>query len=72
MLQKKKRKYILIAKVEPQKFVKYRFNDLNKVIPFMMKKYPGVYWINFYYNTGDHAGKIYYTWGKNKGLEAAK
>ena len=69
---KKSRKYVVIAKIEADHFVKYRSNDVNKVIKFIMTKHPPVKFMNIYSNTGEHKGKMLYTWGKNKGLEAAR
>lgn len=69
---KKSRKYVVIAKIQPDQFVKYRSNDIDKVIKFITTKYPPVKFMNIYSNAGDHKGKMLYTWGKNKGLEAAK
>ena len=69
---KKSRKYVVIAKIEANHFVKYRSNDIDKVVKFITTKYPPVKFMNIYCNSGDHKGKMVYTWGKNKGLEAAR
>ena len=64
----KKRKYVLIAKVDSDKFVKYRGNDINRLIDFITQKYPDVRYINFFNNTGLDKGKQVMSWGKKKGL----
>jgi hypothetical protein len=69
---KKSRKYVVIAKIETDHFVKYRSNDIDKVIKFIAIKHPPVKYINIYSNSGDHKGKLLYTWGKFKGLEPAR
>ncbi len=69
---KKSRKYVVIAKIQADQFVKYRSNDIDKVIKFITTKYPPVKFMNIYSNAGDHKGKMLYTWGKNKGLETAR
>lgn len=69
---KKSRKYIVIAKIQTDHFVKYRSNDIEKVIKFITTKYPPVKFMNIYSNTGDHKGKMLYTWGSKKGLEIAR
>ena len=63
-----KRKYTAIAKIYPDKFVKYRTNYPLKLIDFLEQKFTRVLWANFYYKTGTMKGKIYATWGKKKGL----
>jgi len=50
--------------------VKYRFNDVNKFIIFMINKHNPM-WINIYNRTGTNKNKLAYTWGKNKGLQTA-
>ena len=71
------RKFTAIAKVgynvtEKQNImVKYRFNDLDKFILFMQRKWQPRY-INIFYLAGNQRGKLAYTWGSKKGLEAAK
>ena len=69
---KKRRKYVVIAKVESDHFVKYRFNDIDKVIKFLTNKYPGLKYMNIYSNNGEQRGKMLYTWGKHKGLEPSR
>lgn len=48
--------------------VKYRFNNVDDFIKFMLRKYK-VNWINIYHRTGDEKNKLAYTWGSKKGLE---
>jgi hypothetical protein len=69
---KKSRKYVVIAKVEADNFVKYRSNNVEKVIKFITTKYPYVRFMNIYCNTGEQRGKMLYTWGRHKGLEDAR
>lgn len=59
-----KQKYIVIAKV-PGKFVKYRTNHTDKFIKFLVKKFPGACWANFYKRD---TRAIFATWGNKKGL----
>lgn len=61
---KAKRKYILIAKVKGGLFVKYRTNQPDKIIEFLIKKFVDVYFANFFYNTGDKKGMQVGNWTK--------
>ena len=67
---RKKRKFVAIAKAENSNFVKYRFNDLNKFIEFIVKKH-NPFFFNVFSNTGINKGLLMYTWGRKKGLEPA-
>ena len=70
--KKAKRKFIAIIKSDitgiPNNFKKYRTNNIDNFLKFMINKYPNCLYANFYYNTGINKGSIYKTWGKNKGL----
>ena len=74
--QKKKvtRKYKVIAKVpapetkEGYKFVKYRTNNRENFISFLMTKFSGAYWANFYEAKGENFEKLTASWGCKKGL----
>jgi hypothetical protein len=61
------RKFTAIAKVGPEKFVKYRTNKPENLINFLITKFGACYYCNFYHKTGDKRGMIAGTWGKNKG-----
>jgi len=62
---KDKRKYILIAKVKGGLFVKYRTNNPDKVVDFLIKKFSDVFFINFFYNTGEKKGLQVGNWTKH-------
>ena len=64
-----KRKYIVIAKISAEKFVKYRTNYPEKIIPFLQKKFGSCLYANFYFKSGEKSGFIAGTWGKNKGFQ---
>ena len=70
------RKYSGIAKIgydtntKNNICVKYRFNDVQKFILFMNRKYSPM-WINIYNRIGPDKNKLAYTWGRNKGLQKA-
>ena len=72
MEKKPKRKYSVIVKIGNDQtiknFVKYRTNNIDNFLKFMLKKYPTSLWANFYYKTWINKGAIYKTWGKTKGL----
>jgi hypothetical protein len=72
MEKKTKRKFAVIVKIGNEQtiknFVKYRTNNIDNFLKFMLNKYPASLWANFYFNTGINKGTIYKTWGKNKGL----
>lgn len=63
-----KKRFVLIAKIDSYTFVKYRFNDVANVLDFMLKKYPDLRFINFFYNTGENKGVKWAEYGKHKGL----
>lgn len=69
---KVKRKFAVIIKIgndqSIKNFVKYRTNNIDNFLKFMLKKYPASLWANFYFNTGINKGAIFKTWGKKKGL----
>jgi len=69
---KPRRKFVLIAKVDNTNFVKYRANDLDNAIKFILKKFSGTRFINIFSNKGIDRGKLVYTYGSRKGLEPAK
>jgi hypothetical protein len=55
--------------------VKYRFNNKEKFVEFLMKKYPNVCWCNIYakdINGGKNKGLLLFLWGKNKGFTNAR
>jgi len=69
---KPKKKYVTISKVDQDKFVKYRVNDLhNDFTQFIVKKYPLFRYSNIFANTGSNKGMLVYTFGKYKGLNLA-
>jgi hypothetical protein len=72
MEKKAKRKFVVIVKIGNDQtiknFVKYRTNNIENFIKFMLKKYPNSLWANFYNNTGTNKNAIFKTWGKKKGL----
>lgn len=70
--EKHRRKFVAIAKANKTDFVKYRFNDFNKFLAFILRKFPETYYINIFSNKGADKNKLVYTWGKKKGLEPAK
>jgi hypothetical protein len=68
---KPKKRYVTISKVDKDKFVKYRVNDLHNFTQFITNKYPNFRYSNIFYNTGQNEGKLIYTFGKRKGLNLA-
>lgn len=62
------RKYVIIAKVEKDKFVKYRTNNIEKTIAFIIQKYGNCLFANIFYKRGVNKGSQFASWGKNKGL----
>lgn len=70
--ERKRRKYVIIAKVDKYTFVKYRCNDLAKFFPFLVQKFPGAMFANVFSNRGHDRRSLVYTWGSKKGLEPAK
>jgi hypothetical protein len=73
--KKAERKYVGIAKIGYNPATrqpiccKYRFNDINKFLLFLQRKFPAVCWCNIYFRTGAEKNKLAYTWGKFKGLQ---
>lgn len=63
-----KRKYTAVAKISADRFVKYRTNYPEKLINFLQGKFGGCLYANFYFKSGENAGQIAGTWGKNKGF----
>jgi len=64
-IKKSKRKFAVIAKVANNHFVKYRTNKPENFVLFLVKKYPGALWCNFY---STQSRQIVGTWGNKKGL----
>lgn len=62
------RKYVIIAKVGQEKFVKYRTNHIEKTIAFIKQKYGDCLFANIFYKRGVNKGIKYGSWGKHKGL----
>lgn len=69
--EKSRRKFIIIAKVDQNTFVKYRCNDLTNLFEFLLRQYPGLLFVNIFSNKGADKGALVYTWGRKKGLEKA-
>jgi len=69
--EKSRRKFVIIGKVDKDKFVKYRCNDLTKLFEFLLKEFPGLLFVNVFSNKGAGKGVMLYTWGRKKGLEKA-
>jgi hypothetical protein len=59
------RKYVGIAKIYPDKWVKYRTNHPHKLVDFLSKKFEGLLFVNFYEKK---SGKLLGNWGKNMGF----
>ena len=70
-MRKQKRKFVIIAKTDTGIYLKFKTNNKVNTIEFLKKKYI-IFFANIYVNTGDTNGTLVYTYGKNKGLEAAK
>ena len=70
-MRKQKRKFVIIAKTDTGIYLKFKTNNIVNTIEFLKKKYR-IFFANIYVNTGDRNGTLIYTYGKNKGLEAAK
>ena len=68
MEKKSRRKFVIIAKVDTNTFVKYRSNDINNFLKFALKKYPGLRFANIYSNKGADRGRLIGTYGSKKGL----
>ena len=41
------RKYSAIAKIYPDKYVKYRTNNPENLVKFLIQKFNNVLWVNF-------------------------
>lgn len=67
-IKKDYRKYVLIAKVGHERFVKYRTNNIQKTIAFITQKYGNCLFANIFYKRGSNKGIKYGSWGKHKGL----
>jgi hypothetical protein len=52
-------------------YLKFKTNNIVNTLEFLKNKYR-IYFANIYVNTGDTNGTLVFTYGKNKGLEAAK
>jgi hypothetical protein len=74
MLNKRKidkRKFVVIAKVSNDNFVKYRTNNIENTIVFLKNKYPDFRYANIFSKIGINKGMLLYTYGKIKGLQIA-
>jgi hypothetical protein len=69
MQKKDKRKFVIIAKVGNDNFVKYRCNDIENCIKFIRNKYLDFRYANIFSKTGINKGKMLFTYGKHKGLQ---
>jgi hypothetical protein len=70
MEKKVKRKFVIIAKTAAGNFVKYRTNNIDKTIEFLIKKHE-IFYCNVFSNKGINRGLMLYTYGRKKGLEPA-
>jgi len=66
--EKKGRKFCAIAKVDNDKFVKYRTNHPQQCIKFLHGKFPGLRFVNFFYRYGPNKRMLYATYGTKKGF----
>ncbi len=66
-----KRKFVIIAKVSNNNFVKYRANDIENCIKFIRTKYTDFRFANIFAKNGVNKGKLLFTYGKIKGLQNA-
>lgn len=66
-----KRKYIIIAKVSNDNFVKYRCNDIENCIKFIRSKFIDFRYANIFAKGGVNKGQLLFTYGKYKGLQNA-
>jgi|LakMenE01Jun11ns_1017448.scaffolds.fasta_scaffold9607617_1 hypothetical protein len=66
-----KRKFVIIAKVSNDNFVKYRTNNIDNTILFIKNKYPDFRFANIFSKIGINKGLLLYTYGKIKGLQNA-
>jgi hypothetical protein len=71
MRKKKSRKFVVISKVGTETFVKYRSDNFENLIQFLIKKYASFRFANIYCNEGVSKGKLIYTYGIKKGLQAS-
>ena len=60
------RKYVGIAKIYPDKWVKYRTNKPDNLVMFLKNKYSGLLFVNFYEKK---SGKLIGNWGRNIGFK---
>ena len=68
--KKPRRKFVIIAKSSAGNFVRFRTNNINKTLTFLIDKYQ-IYFANIFSNKGTNRGLLIYTYGKKKGLEPA-
>lgn len=68
MIKKDKRKYVIIAKVSNDVYVKYRCNDIMNCVNFLKTKYNDFRFANIFSKNGADKGKLLFTYGKFKGL----
>jgi hypothetical protein len=71
MQKKDKRKYIIIAKVSNENFVKYRCNNIENCILFIKNKFGDFRYANIFAKGGSNKGQLLFTYGKFKGLQTA-
>jgi len=67
-MEKPRRKYAIIVKIDSTNFVKYRSNNIENFLKFALKKYPGLRYANIYSNRGADRTKLIGTYGSKKGL----
>jgi hypothetical protein len=59
------KKFSAIAKIHPDKYVKYRTNHPDNLVKFLHTKFGNVLWVNFFNKaTRQQVGN----WTKNRGL----
>lgn len=63
------KKYVIIAKVSTDKFVKYRTNKIENCLRFIETKFNRLFYANIFYKTGSQAGKQFASYGSKKGLQ---
>lgn len=71
MRKKKSRKFVVISKVDNTTFVKYRSDNYENLIKFLLNKYSSFRFANIYCNDGANKGRLIYTYGKLKGIQPA-
>jgi hypothetical protein len=70
MIDKPRRKFVIIAKASSGNFVKFRTNNFERTINFLINKHQ-IFFANIFSNKGTDRGKMLYTYGKRKGIEPA-